>query len=278
MTAFAKQAIVEICASEGLALECFQESELLVNITKHVLVPQHKVLTKEVRAAALPPSDVAAPRDAPARLCVAGEIHPTEAVQAEGCAAASDPAQRPRGEILRAKPWPGGQDRATQRDGRQIRHLPFGRLAASARPLARSLLFSSLCCLSRVVWALGAGAGSASSLDLPPTPPLNARSFRVSLPGALLARHAVPASRSAGAACVHIRCGSCTAPAQRHLQLRRGALREGWMRCHAAIAAMHRRWRRCTRLPLRVLLSHGCGALNDATAFRLSVPATARHA
>ena len=147
MTSFAKRAIVEICAKEpDLALECFQESELLVNITKHVLVPQHQVLTKEVRVAALPPSDAAAPRDAPARLCVAGEIHPTEAVQAEGCAAASDPAQRPRGEILRAKPWPGGQDRATQRDGRQIRHLPFGRLAASARPLARSLLFSSLCC------------------------------------------------------------------------------------------------------------------------------------
>jgi len=150
MTSFAKQAIVEICAKErmlgnpDLALECFQESELLVNITKHVLVPQHQVLTKEVRAAALPPSDVAAPRDAPARLCVAGEIHPTEAVQAEGCAAASDPAQRPRGEILRAKPWPGGQDRATQRDGRQIRHLPFGRLAA-ARGLWHDHCCSQVC-------------------------------------------------------------------------------------------------------------------------------------
>ena len=143
MTAFAKQAIVEICASEGLALECFQESELLVNITKHVLVPQHKVLTNEVRAAALPPSDAAAPHDAPARLCVAGEIHPTGPVQAEGGAAASGPVERPRGEILRAKAGPGGQDRATQRDGRQIRHLPIGRLASgSARPLARSL-----CCV-----------------------------------------------------------------------------------------------------------------------------------
>ena len=273
MTAFAKQAIVEICASEGLALECFQESELLVNITKHVLVPQHQVLTKEVRAAALPPSDVAAPRDAPARLCVAGEIHPTEAVQAEGCAAASDPAQRPRGEILRAKPWPGGQDRATQRDGRQIRHLPFGRLAA-ARGLAGTItvvlkfvLFESC--------SLGAGRWRWKSV-------FTAVRSRFSS-GAVLVSHARggtrhPRAHAAGAACVHIRCGSCTAPALRRLQLRRGALREGWMRCHAATAAMHRRWRRCTRLPLRVLLSHGCGALNDATAFRLSVPATARHA
>ena len=47
MTAFAKQAIIEICAQEGLSLETFQEPELLVNITKHVLVPQHQMLTKE---------------------------------------------------------------------------------------------------------------------------------------------------------------------------------------------------------------------------------------
>ena len=154
MTSFAKQAIANVCAKEtDLRLECFQESELLVNITKHVLVPQHKVLTKEVRAAALPPSDVAAPRDAPARLCVAGEIHPTEAVQAEGCAAASDPAQRPRGEILRAKPWPGGQDRATQRDGRQIRHLPFGRLAAARDLWHDHCVFRQVCVASCSLWA-----------------------------------------------------------------------------------------------------------------------------
>merc|ERR1712070_811510 len=53
MTAFAKQAIVEICASEGLTLEQFQEAELLVNITEHVLVPQHTVLTKEEKQSLL---------------------------------------------------------------------------------------------------------------------------------------------------------------------------------------------------------------------------------
>jgi DNA-directed RNA polymerase I, II, and III subunit RPABC1 len=57
LTAFAKQAIVEICATEGLALEQFQEAELLVNITEHVLVPLHVVLNKDEKqvGAALPP-------------------------------------------------------------------------------------------------------------------------------------------------------------------------------------------------------------------------------
>ena len=53
LTAFARQALSEIQAQEGLTIEQFQESELLVNITEHVLVPQHMVLTKEVRCACL---------------------------------------------------------------------------------------------------------------------------------------------------------------------------------------------------------------------------------
>lgn len=47
LTAFARQALSEIQSAEGLTIEQFQEAELLVNITKHVLVPQHIVLTKE---------------------------------------------------------------------------------------------------------------------------------------------------------------------------------------------------------------------------------------
>ena len=47
LTAFARQALSEIQIAEGKTIEQFQEGELLVNITEHVLVPQHMVLTKE---------------------------------------------------------------------------------------------------------------------------------------------------------------------------------------------------------------------------------------
>ena len=47
MTSFAKQSITELTSEVGKKLEVFLEAELLVNITKHVLVPQHQVLDKE---------------------------------------------------------------------------------------------------------------------------------------------------------------------------------------------------------------------------------------
>lgn len=75
MTAFAKQAIVEICHQEGLNIETFQETELLVNITKHVLVPQHQVLTKEVRRG---PGGIGLV-DCRAALPVRGRVQPTYA-------------------------------------------------------------------------------------------------------------------------------------------------------------------------------------------------------
>jgi len=50
LTAFAKQAMLELCAAQGLHMEQFLEAELLMNITEHVLVPQHMVLTKEEKA------------------------------------------------------------------------------------------------------------------------------------------------------------------------------------------------------------------------------------
>lgn len=43
LTPFAKQCLTEMAPK--YSIEVFQEQELLINITKHVLVPQHQVLT-----------------------------------------------------------------------------------------------------------------------------------------------------------------------------------------------------------------------------------------
>jgi len=45
MTPFAKQCLSEM--QPKYHIELFQEAELLVNITKHVLVPEHRILTRE---------------------------------------------------------------------------------------------------------------------------------------------------------------------------------------------------------------------------------------
>lgn len=47
LTPYAKNAIDKLSASENCKIEIFLENELLVNITKHVLVPRHDVMTEE---------------------------------------------------------------------------------------------------------------------------------------------------------------------------------------------------------------------------------------
>jgi DNA-directed RNA polymerase I, II, and III subunit RPABC1 len=51
LTPFSRQVLQAM--EEDYLIEQFQEEELLVNITKHVLVPQHRVLTDREKAALL---------------------------------------------------------------------------------------------------------------------------------------------------------------------------------------------------------------------------------
>lgn len=44
---FAKQVLQKINQQRGILLEQFQEAELLVNVTEHVLVPKHSVMTPD---------------------------------------------------------------------------------------------------------------------------------------------------------------------------------------------------------------------------------------
>ena len=46
MTPFAKQSLLEV-QQQKFIIETFQETELLVNITDHILVPKHVLLTDE---------------------------------------------------------------------------------------------------------------------------------------------------------------------------------------------------------------------------------------
>jgi DNA-directed RNA polymerase I, II, and III subunit RPABC1 len=47
MTPFARSATQELCAQRGFQVEDFREAELMVDITEHVLVPKHELLSKE---------------------------------------------------------------------------------------------------------------------------------------------------------------------------------------------------------------------------------------
>jgi len=47
------QALSSVKAEMGIDVEAFQEAELLVNITKHELVPEHAVLMPEEKKALL---------------------------------------------------------------------------------------------------------------------------------------------------------------------------------------------------------------------------------
>lgn len=51
ITPFANQALAEM--APRFKIEHFKEAELLVDITEHILVPKHEILTSEEKAALL---------------------------------------------------------------------------------------------------------------------------------------------------------------------------------------------------------------------------------
>eukprot|EP00953_Heterococcus_sp_UTEX-ZZ885_P030186 15966-Heterococcus_DN1.PRE.1 len=50
MTPFARSATQELCSQRNVQVEDFKDAELMVDITEHVLVPEHIVLTPEAKA------------------------------------------------------------------------------------------------------------------------------------------------------------------------------------------------------------------------------------
>lgn len=53
LTPYAKSAVEKLSASDRCKMEVFLENELIVNITKHILVPKHEVLHDEAKRALL---------------------------------------------------------------------------------------------------------------------------------------------------------------------------------------------------------------------------------
>ena len=97
ITPFAKQSLSEM--QPKIMIEVFREAELLVNITKHVLVPEHRVLSTEEKLTLL------------------------KTVQGEGDATAQNPVQRSDRPLLRDVERTSGAHRETLRNGWAVRHV-----------------------------------------------------------------------------------------------------------------------------------------------------------
>ena len=107
LTPFAKQSLLE-CQAQKFFIEQFQETELLVNITDHVLVPEHILLNDEQKKTLLE-------------------------VQSQGDAAAAHPDARPGGAVLWDAARAGGAHHPALGDGGTIRHLQALRLRKTGR-------------------------------------------------------------------------------------------------------------------------------------------------
>jgi DNA-directed RNA polymerase I, II, and III subunit RPABC1 len=103
LTPFAKQSLLE-CQAQKFFIEQFQETELLVNITDHVLVPEHILLNDEQKKTLL------------------------DRYKVKETQLPRHPDARPGGAVLRDAARAGGEDHPALGDGGTIRHLQALRL------------------------------------------------------------------------------------------------------------------------------------------------------
>jgi len=114
LTPFARQSLLETERSK-YHIEQFHEQELLVNITQHVLVPEHQLLSGARPACAVrSPLAGRLTCRAPRRALRRREAAAAGALQGEGGAAAAHPAARPRRPILRPQARHGGGAHTSQ--------------------------------------------------------------------------------------------------------------------------------------------------------------------
>lgn len=95
-------------------VEVFQEQELLVNITKHVLVPEHRVLTSQEKKALL--TQYKLREDQLPRITVP---HPFTSPSLTLCIAVDGPC----GKVLRHDTWGDLSNHTSQRNSWTIRHI-----------------------------------------------------------------------------------------------------------------------------------------------------------
>ena len=251
MTAFAKQVIVEICASEvGRVLPGWSRSS-----TSPSMCWCRSTRCSLRRCAALPTTLL---RATPLRASSQEKSILLKRYKLKDAQLPGSSSTTPWRDM--AKPWPGGQIVRPSETAGDTSPTVWSSSGGAPRHDHRCL---QVCVVESC--SLGADAGAGRRIYP------RVRPRFVQAPSWLVSRHATgrPCELArAGAACACVLLSHGTSTASPAAEARRSSRR--LMRCRyrsyaQAVAEMHS-------------LAHGCGALNDATAFRLSATATARPA